>query len=80
MKHSRTDYAEIQDPSGLIPEEEPVFLLRAQDCVAPWVVRDWADLAEKAGASPDIVSAARGQASAMEHWQKVRGNKIPDMP
>jgi hypothetical protein len=30
MKHARDDYNRIQDPAGLIPEDEPVFLLRAQ--------------------------------------------------
>lgn len=31
MKHAREDYNRIQDPAGLIPEDEPVVLFRAQD-------------------------------------------------
>lgn len=31
MKHARPDYDRIQDPAGIIPEDEPVFLLRGQD-------------------------------------------------
>lgn len=31
MKHAREDYNRIQDPANLIPENEPVFLFRAQD-------------------------------------------------
>jgi len=42
MKHARQDYNRIQDSEGLIPEDEPVFLLRGQDTVAPGVVRFWA--------------------------------------
>ncbi len=48
MLHARKDYnATIQDSSGRIPVDEPVFLLRAQDTAAPVTVRFWADLAEK---------------------------------
>lgn len=42
MKHARPDYNRIQDPAGLIPEDEPVFLLRGQDVLAPSLVKDWA--------------------------------------
>lgn len=31
MIHARSDYNRIQDPSGLIPDNEPVILFRAQD-------------------------------------------------
>jgi hypothetical protein len=42
MLHARKDYMRIQDPAGLIPEDEPVFLLRAQDISAAGTVLDWA--------------------------------------
>ena len=80
MKHARQDYDRIQDPSGLIPEDEPVFLLRAQDKVAPDIVRKWAARAELAGASKDIVTAANRQADLMAAWQQKHGDKVPDMP
>ncbi len=81
MLHARTDYARIQDPDGLIPQSEPVFLLRGQDVFAPDSVRLWADQAETAGASPEIVASARAQADRMDRWQAdIRGGKIPDMP
>ena len=35
MKHAREDYNRIQDPAGLIPADEPVFLLRGQDEFTP---------------------------------------------
>jgi len=70
MIHHRPDYALIQDPSGGIPEDEPVFLLRGQDLTAHHVVRLWADLAARRGATPEIVGAARLHAGAMERWAR----------
>lgn len=80
MKHARKDYAAIQDPRGLIPEDEPVFLLRAQDITAPLVVEYWVIRARKAGASKNILDAAKEQVEAMRKWQGEHGIKIPDMP
>ena len=80
MKHARKDYDRIQDPAHIIPEDEPVFLLRAQDIVAPGVVRHWAIQAEKSGANGDIVNAARVHAGLMVEWQTKHGCKVPDMP
>ena len=42
MIHARDDYNRIQDPAGLIPADEPVFLLRGQDPAAPNTVDRWA--------------------------------------
>lgn len=80
MRHARKDYERIQDPAGLIPADEPVFLLRGKDVLAPAVIGFWADQASRAGASPEIVQAARRQAGAMLEWQRVNGWQIPDMP
>lgn len=80
MKHARPDYDPIQDPRGLIPEDEPVFLLRAQDVTAPAVVDYWVLKARDAGALRNIVEAAKEQAEAMRKWQREHGIKIPDMP
>jgi hypothetical protein len=44
MKHARRDYNRIQDPAAQIPADEPVFLLRGQDPLAPSVVRNYAAL------------------------------------
>ena len=80
MKHARSDYQRIQDPANLIPADEPVFLLRAKDEVAPLTVERWAALAEQAGADHAIVKAARDQAASMRRWQREHGCQIPDMP
>ena len=81
MLHARKDYQErIRDSAHIIPEDEPVFLLRAQDTVAPEIVDTWASLAEEDGAAPNIVEAAIKHAQAMRKWQGDHGSKIPDMP
>ena len=79
MRHARPDYNRIQDPHGLIPNDEPVFLLRAIDKAAPAIVEAWAGLAEALGAKPDIVLAARQQARAMREWQTNNGAHTPDL-
>lgn len=80
MKHARADYDRIQDPVGLIPDDEPVFLIRGSDAVAARTVRFWAAVAEALGAVPNIVEAARRQADLMDEWSRRFGCKVPDMP
>lgn len=63
MKHGRSDYDQrIQDNAGLIPDEEPVFLLRGQDRMAARAVRHYADLLESTGASFNHVEKVRRHA------------------
>lgn len=80
MRHARPDYDRIQDPAGLIPIDEPVFLIRGKDLAAPVAVRAWADEAERIGASADIVRAARAMADFMHSYQCNVEAKVPDMP
>jgi hypothetical protein len=80
MLHAREDYNRIQDPAGLIPEDEPVFLIRGQDVNGPATLLFWARLAEKAGADPEIVRRAREHADRMGFWQDTRNaSKVPDL-
>lgn len=80
MKHARPDYDRIQDPAGLIPDDEPVFLLRAQDASAPEVLRFWADEHIRNGGDPALASIAESHADAMEQWQRLHGKKPADLP
>ena len=81
MMHARRDYQHrIIDVDGLIPDEEPVFLLRGQDIIAPMLVEQWAREAQKRGASQAIVDAALDQVQAMLGWQRDHGAKVPDLP
>ncbi len=81
MKHAREDYNRIQDPEGLIPEDEPVFLLRGQDILAPDIIDQWAkDLVEKGG-STSMADMAIEHARAMRIWQNNNNmKKVPDLP
>jgi hypothetical protein len=80
MKHARDDYNRIQDPDGLIPADEPVFLLRAQDKLAPTVVEIWAKMLRAIGGDFEMVEKAMAQARAMQSWQiHQRKRKTPDL-
>lgn len=80
MKHARADYDRIQDPAGLIPEDEPVFLLRGQDRAAPSTLRHWADFALALGADGEMTGLAYDHADVMEKWQAAHGGRVPDLP
>lgn len=76
MLHAREDYNRIQDPAGLIPADEPVLLLRAQDKIAWHVAKIYAYCAELAGAV-DIANLVREHAKKMKEWPV---KKTPDLP
>lgn len=80
MRHARSDYDRIQDPQGRIPADEPVFLIRGQDVVAPLVVAYWADTAERYGAAPALVRMVREWAQEINDYQQRMGFKVPDVP
>jgi len=78
MRHARADYnGRIEDNARLIPDDEPVFLLRGQDQFAAAAVLNYADLVERAGGDPNIVALSRQHAADMLAWPK---KKLPDLP
>jgi hypothetical protein len=79
VKHARPDYQRIQDPDQHIPDDEPVFLLRAQDRFAPAVVEAWAALMAATG-DRMLCNLAAGQAAFMRAWQIEHAVKTPDLP
>jgi len=78
MLHARKDYDCIQDPSGKIGEDEPVFLLRATDMFAPAVLREWARLVGRI--DRPLAEHVRKHAKRMEEWQDNNKHKHPDTP
>ena len=80
MKHAREDYNRIQDPAGLIPEDEPVFLLRGQDPLAPNLLIQWAKKLHLLGGDIKMAELVEDQAEAMIKWQKDHGSHLPDLP
>lgn len=88
MKHARKDYNRIQDPGytddkGVfhkIPDDEPVFLIRAQDLCSSFVLLSYAKKAEDLGAKDNIIDSVLRQADRMIEWQSTHKCKCPDMP
>jgi hypothetical protein len=78
MKFTRDDYNKrIIDTAGKIPDDEPVFLLRAQDVHAPSTLRFYAKQLEENG-NMEMAEELRLHARQMLIWQKsVRVHK-PD--
>lgn len=66
----------------IIPEDEPVFLIRAKDVVGPAVVRTWAHMAAEAGADPDLCLRVAEWADEMELYatHSHTGPQVPDTP
>jgi len=77
MKHARKDYNErIQDSANIIPEDEPVFLIRAQDEIGIKAVRCYANECEAAGLHK-LATHVREQLGAMKDWEV---KKMPTNP
>jgi hypothetical protein len=78
MKFTREDYNNrIVDKANKIPDDEPVFLLRAQDKHAPSTLRFYAGLLEEAG-NEEMAAELRKHAKDMLVWQKSKKVKAPD--
>jgi hypothetical protein len=61
-----------------VKEDEPLFVLRARDELAPRVVRFWADVAAIREVDPNKIMEARSVANLMEKWTEKNGSKLPD--
>lgn len=80
MRHARDDYNRIQDPAGIIPDDEPVLLIRGQDKAATQTAFAWADENDRLGGDPRLSEAVRCQAEAIARWQVQHSAKIADVP
>lgn len=73
MKHAREDYNKrIQDSANMIPANEPVFLLRAQDKNAAETLRCYAEFIANSlpddDKSNEMIRKVHEQADAMDAW------------
>lgn len=55
---------------------EPVFVLRAQDCVGAHLIRVYAEMCELAGAPSEHVVEVLESAKAFEQWQARNQGKV----
>ena len=76
MIHARKDYNRIQDPAGLIPENEPVILFRAQDKHFDRVLRFYRDIVKTDNGDPRIITAINEHLILADAWPK---KKAPDL-
>ena len=60
---------------GKAADDEPVFVLRAQDKLAPGLIELWAEGAEGHRCAPEKVAEARALAARMRAWPN---RKYPD--
>lgn len=64
---------------GRAAADEPVFILRAQDLLAPSAVEGWASRVDQLrGYVTDKTREARALAHQMRAWQEVHTSKVPD--
>lgn len=88
MKHARPDYeGRFIDtgapgyPDHVIPDDEPVLLVRGQDKAAPATARAWADENDRLGGDADMSDLVRAHADRIERYQSETGrSKLADMP
>lgn len=71
LKHNDSCLAKAAD-------DEPLFVLRAHDKLAPNTVRVWAMMARAQGTPSEKVREAMDLADDMEDWSTVNGCKVPD--
>ena len=77
MLHARPDYSRIQDPWNKIPQDEPVFIIRAQDKVGAAAVRAWAELNNNVGGDLEATRLAYEQADRMDAWPVKKTCDLP---
>ncbi len=65
----------LKEDGTFIPEDEPVFVLRAQDILAPIAVRFYADLVEGATGNWKKTEEIIEFADSMTNWPT---RKLPD--
>lgn len=61
-----------------VGEDEPIFVLRAKDILAPSVINFWCDLAQEAGVPEEKIDEAQRCEDAMRAWVNRHGAKVPD--
>lgn len=79
MLHAREDYNRIQDPENKIPKDEPVFLIRAQDRIAPSVLRAYAEIHMLINGDADMCAIIKLHANKMKLWQMQHKVKVADL-
>lgn len=77
--HDTDKYPEIKSLLG-IPEDEPIFIIRAKDKVAVDAIQTYGVLAFAVGASQEFVDGVNTCAAQFQVWQNEHTDivKVPD--
>ena len=78
MIHPSEKYQHIQDPTGKIAKDEPVFLMRCQDVLMIPVMMVWGDLMFEKTGNSGLVEVIQKHSIVALNWQEVNGCKLPD--
>ena len=73
-------YGQITTEHGTFHPDEPVFLLRGQDPLAPGAIESYAILCEIEECDPGHVADAREAAARMEDWQAANPDLVKSRP
>jgi hypothetical protein len=81
VQHARAEYNHIQDPSHQIDDNEPVFLIRAQDVYFTRILQYYLALLH---ADPQhdsrLAEQIKNQHRRGDQWANEHGTKRPDTP
>ena len=72
MKKGDYEYNEMMNKLGV---DEEIFILRAQDVLAPMAIEYWAELAAKLRVKPEKILKAYRCSTAMQQYSP---RKVPD--
>lgn len=78
MRHLRSDYQRIQDPAHKIGEDEPVFLLRAQDKAFPDMLLGYIGY-QRAVGNEALASFIERQMPEVHRWRDAHLTKQADL-
>lgn len=67
-------YGQVEVPG--IPDDEPIFILRAQDKSTPQVINQYADTSLTNGSPSEHAAAARRIATDMRDWQASHPDRV----
>jgi hypothetical protein len=68
--------SELHELLAGLPEDEPIFVLRGQDCVAPRAVGAWTCFAQEAGADGPTVGSGIHTEDEMRRWQDKYPSRV----
>jgi len=67
-----------KEPGTPIPDDEPVFIFRAQDKLLPALLEDYWWYCKDVGSPEAHLDAIRDMKVEVEKWQETHPTKVPD--